>query len=161
MTVTDTDNFTMPTDIEILRTLQDGLPVEPRPYRHAAGLLGMTEEELLSRLRKLIKQGVVKRVAASLNHRKIGLQANAMVAWIVPEEKTDEAGRIAAGLKEVSHCYERETAPGWPYNFYTMIHGRTKADCEDIIEHIAEKTGLSDRAVLYSTREFKKTAPRI
>ncbi len=151
----------MPTDIEILRSLRNGLPVEPRPYESAGGLMDMTGEELLSRLRKMIEQGVVKRVAAVLSHHRIGLQANAMVAWIAPEEKIDEAGRIAAGLKEVGHCYERETAPGWPYNFYTMIHGRTKADCEGIIEHIAEKTGLSDCVVLYSAREFKKTAPKI
>jgi hypothetical protein len=38
-----------------------------------------------------------------------------------------------------------------------MTHGRTKADCEAVLQAISDETGLRDYRVLYSTKEYKKT----
>jgi hypothetical protein len=84
-----------------------------------------------------------------------------MGCWAVPEARIEEVGRLAAGLAEVSHCYQRPAyPPHWPYSLFTMIHGQTKAEVEGIVEELARRTGIQRYEVLYSTREFKKERVR-
>jgi hypothetical protein len=61
-----------------------------------------------------------------------------------------------ASFRGISHCYERPTYPDWPYALFTMAHGRSKEECDAILEAIAEDTGIHERSVLYSSTEFKK-----
>ena len=149
------------TDRKILVATQDGLPLEPEPYAIVARRVGMSEQEVLARLRGMLERGEVRRIGASLAHRRLGFGANAMAVWRVPPEEVERFGRTAAGFAEVSHCYERRVGREWPYNFYVMIHGRAEADCERVIRQICERTGQNDYVALYSTREFKKTWSRI
>ncbi len=81
-----------------------------------------------------------------------------MVVWRVPAKQVEKVGKIMATFKEVSHCYERLTYPGWPYNLFTMIHGRTKEECEEVARKISKATDTKDFKLLYSTREFKKVS---
>ncbi len=99
----------------------------------------------------------MRRYAAVLAHRKAGFTFNGMGVWRVPEERLDECGQTMAASAGVSHCYQRPTYPDWPYNLFSMTHGRTKAECEDVLAAIARETGARRLLVLYSTKEYKKT----
>ena len=61
-----------------------------------------------------------------------------------------------AAVRGVSHCYQRPTYADWPYSVFTMAHGRSKEECDAVLDAIAEQTGIPERATLYSSTEFKK-----
>ena len=58
----------------------------------------------------------------------------------------------------VSHCYDRTTAPNWNYNLYTMIHAKSREECDQIVKNLSELTAINDFQVLYSKKEWKKTS---
>lgn len=144
-------------DIAVIRELQKDLSIEPRPFDALAENIGVSTEELLRAGRDLLERKQMRRFAAVLYHRKAGFRFNGMGVWAVPEEKADEVGMKMASFKAVSHCYLRPTYPDWPYSIFTMVHGRTKEECEAILQSIEEETGIHERDVLYSTKEYKKT----
>ncbi|MBE0522500.1 MAG: Lrp/AsnC family transcriptional regulator [Candidatus Methanoperedenaceae archaeon] len=148
-------------DIKLLRFVQDGIPIEPEPFRKIADELGITEKEVLNRLDNLVKEGVIRRFGASIGHRAIGITANAMCTWNVPDERVEEVGAIMAGFPEVTHCYERPRYPDWKYNLFTMIHAYSREECEKIARQISLETGIKDYSILFSEREFKKTGVRL
>ncbi len=148
-------------DIKLIKHIQDGIPLTKTPYKDMSDKLGVSEQEVTDRLRKLLENGKIRRLAASIAHRKIGITSNAMTVWKVPSDRVDECGKIMASFEEVTHCYERPTFPDWEYNVFTMIHGYTDEECENVIKSIKQKTGLSDYVILYSEREFKKVGVRI
>jgi len=148
-------------DRKILKLTQDGIPVVPEPFNHLAKVLGIPEEEVLTRLNDLLKDGVIRRFGASIGHRAIGITANAMCTWNVPDEKVEEIGAIMAGFPEVTHCYERPRYPDWKYNLFTMIHAYSREECEKIAKEISLASGIKDYSILFSEREFKKTGVRL
>jgi DNA-binding Lrp family transcriptional regulator len=117
----------------------------------------MSVTELLEKARDFLASGMMRRYAAILRHREAGFTVNVMSVWRVPEERGEEAGRIMAEFAEVSHCYQRPTAPGWPYSHYAMIHARSEEEANGVVRRIAARTGLRDYALLRTVREFKKT----
>jgi len=143
-------------DKMFVRVLQDDIPLIEEPFGDAAVRLGVGQEEVLSWLRLAQENGWMRRFAAVLRHRKAGFVANGMVCWRVPEDRIEQIGAAAAAFPEVSHCYQRPTYPDWPYNLFTMIHGKSKAECEEIARRISAATGARDYTILYSVREFKK-----
>lgn len=148
-------------DLELLKVAQDGLDLTERPYRVWGEVLGMGEDEIISRLRAMEGEGIIRRFAATIGHRALGILANALIAWRVPPEKVDEAGAIFAAAEEVTHCYERATALDWPYNIYTMVHSRSREECLQIAERLSSRSGISDYIVLFSEKEYKKISARI
>ena len=148
-------------DIELIKHMQDGIPLTKTPYKDISVALGVTEQEIIDRTKKLLKEGKIRRLAASIAHRMIGINSNAMTVWKVPCNRVDECGKIMAAFEEVTHCYERPTFPDWEYNVFTMIHGYTDEECEDVIARIKQETGLNDYVILYSEKEFKKVGVRI
>ncbi len=146
-------------DREIIQILQRDLPLEPRPFDAWAVAAGRDPDELLTAAEVLRKRTLMRRFAAVLNHRKAGFGANGMAVWRIPEDKLEEIGPQMAAYSAVSHCYKRPTYDDWPYSIFTMVHARSMASCEETIAAIAEEVGYDDpgdRAVLYSTHEFKK-----
>jgi DNA-binding Lrp family transcriptional regulator len=144
-------------EIEVVRVLQRDLPIEPEPFRVWAEKFGIPQEELFAHAQAFQERGVMRRFSAVLRHRNAGFSANAMGVWIVPEERLEEVGRIIAEFAACSHCYQRPTyPPEWPYNLFSMVHGKTAQDCDAVLDAMAEKTGLSGCAKLYSTKEYKK-----
>ncbi len=143
-------------DIAVIRALQGDMPVVAEPYAPAAAELGISEQELLDHLAAMQERGLLRRVAAILYHRRAGFSANGMGVWQVPEERIAEVGCQMAAVRGISHCYQRPTYPDWPYSVFTMAHGRSKEECDAILDAIAEQTGISERATLYSSTEFKK-----
>lgn len=147
-------------DIRVIRAVQDDLPLVPHPFEACAAGQGLTEEELFEGMADLKTRGHLRRVAAILHHRRAGYAANAMAVWAVPEERAEEIGQTMAGFAAVSHCYQRPVYEDWRFNLFSMIHGRKVTDCEEIVGAIKDATGIDDYAVLYSTKEYKKTRVR-
>lgn len=143
-------------DIAVIRALQGDMPVVEEPYASAAAELGITQERLLDHLAGMQERGILRRVAAILYHRRAGFSANGMGVWKVPDEQIFEIGCRMAAVRGISHCYQRPTYEDWPYSVFTMAHGRSKEECDAVLDSIAESTGISERATLYSSTEFKK-----
>ena len=143
-------------DIEVIRAVQGDLPLEPDPFAGYARVLGTTVEGLIGELEDLQLRGYLRRFAAILRHRKAGFGANGMAVWDVPEDDILTVGATMAGYTNISHCYQRPKYEDWRYNLFTMIHARKKGECEDFVAQLAERHGLRDYDVLYSTTEFKK-----
>jgi len=146
------------TDVAVIRALQGPMEVTDRPYDAAADEVGMSTGDLLEHLRGMVDRKLLRRVAAILYHRRAGFSANGMGVWRVPEDQIPEVGARMAAVRGISHCYQRPTYPDWPYSVFTMAHGRSKEECDAILDGIADVHGLhgEDRAVLYSSTEFKK-----
>jgi DNA-binding Lrp family transcriptional regulator len=102
----------------------------------------------------------MRRFSAVLYHRKAGFRANAMGVWRVPDERIEEVGDTFAHYQAVSHCYQRPTYEDWPYAIFSMVHGRTVEECENVLRAMSEESGIAEYASLYSTREYKKTRVR-
>lgn len=145
----------------LLKSTQDGIPIVPEPFREISKEIGIPENEVITRLESLVKNGVIRRFGASIGHRSIGITANAMCTWNVPDERVEEVGAIMAGFPEVTHCYERPRFPGWKYNLFTMVHAYSREECEKIAREISIATGIKDYSILFSEREFKKTGVRL
>jgi DNA-binding Lrp family transcriptional regulator len=143
-------------DVSVIRALQGDMPVIQEPYAPAAAELGMPQDELLGHLQQLQERRLLRRVAAILYHRRAGFSANGMGVWRVPDERVMELGPRMAAFRGISHCYQRPTYQDWPYSIFTMAHGRSKEECDAILDSIAEHTGVAERATLYSSTEFKK-----
>ena len=143
-------------DIETIRATQGPMPVIPEPYAPAAERLGIAQEDVLARLQSLRERDGLRRVAAILFHRRAGFSANGMGVWKVPDDRIMELGPQMAAFRGISHCYQRPTYADWPYSVFTMAHGRSKEECDAILDSIAETTGIGERATLYSSTEFKK-----
>lgn len=147
-------------DKEIIRRLQDGLPLVPRPYKLLAERLGMQEDALIARIKYFIENGQIRRFGATVRHLDLGFKANAMVVWDVPDEKVNDVGRAMAAFDEVTHCYRRPRRTGWPYNLFTMVHGRTRDECVKTAEKLSRATGMDQYRLLFSTAELKKSSMR-
>lgn len=143
-------------DVAVVRALQGDMPVVPEPYAPAAAQVGLPQERFLDHLAGMRERGLLRRVAAILFHRRAGFSANGMGVWKVPEERVLDVGRQMAAVRGVSHCYQRPTYEDWPYSLFTMAHGRSKRECDAILDAIADRTGIRERATLYSSTEFKK-----
>ncbi len=145
-----------PLEIECVRLLQHDLPLQPRPFDVLAKNTGVAADELLATARALQKRGQIRRFGAIVQSRKPGFSASAMGVWIVPAAKVDEIGARMSQNRAVSHCYLRPVYDDWPYNLYTIVHGRSVDECESIINDIATDTGIRDKQALYPTKEYKK-----
>lgn len=147
-------------DKQLVLLLSGDLPETLTPYRDVAlRLQGLAEEELLGSIKRFKKSGILRRFGAVLRHHQAGFAANAMVVYQVPEEEIERTAEAIASSPAVSHCYQRETRPGWPYNLYAMVHGRTKQQCQEVAAGIARSIGNPNYRLLFSVREFKKTSP--
>ncbi|MBO6856407.1 Lrp/AsnC family transcriptional regulator [Roseibium sp.] len=153
-----------PQDRTIVEATQAGLPLVTRPFAVVAESLGLSEAELIDRLKQLKAQGVIRRIGAAPNHYRLGMTANGMTVWDVDDAVVDSLGEKVGALPFVTHCYRRPRAlPGWPYNLFAMVHGETR---EEVIAKRVEISSLLGEAcragdILFSTRILKKTGMRL
>ena len=150
-----------PQEEKILHAIQGSLPLTATPFADIAEQTGVDESTVIDLIREMRDKGYIRRFGATLRHQKAGYSANAMVAWYV-EEGTDisAVGKKMAARPEISHCYERINCMDWPYNVYTMIHGKTKDDCLRVVRELILETGVTQYDLLFSTKELKKTSMR-
>lgn len=145
------------TERAVLRIVQRDLPDSLTPYADIAREAGVTEAFVLDLLSRMKESGAIRRFGASVKHQKTGYTHNAMVAWIIAEEHVDLAGEEAAKNRNVSHCYFRPpSVADWPYTLYTMVHGKTEAECNATIDELAKIPHMGEHAVLKSIKELKK-----
>ncbi|PXF51215.1 MAG: hypothetical protein C4B55_02075 [Candidatus Methanophagaceae archaeon] len=146
-------------DQTILRSTQDGVPLVKEPFAEVAEEAEVSQEEVVARLKKLVSTGVVKRLGVSVNQRRVGIVANAVVAWKVPAERVESVGTLLSGFTEITHCYERATVPGkWEHNLFTVIHGYDRASVEATAKRLSDAVGISEYLVLFSGEQFKRTS---
>jgi len=149
-------------DAALLHAISAGLPLDPRPYARVAEELGMSEAEVMDRIGRLLADGTIRRLGVVVRHQELGYRANAMVVWALPEGRVSELGDRIGRLPFVTLSYRRPQRPGWPYNLFTMIHGRDRAAVLAQVDRIKELCGLKDIdcAVLFSGRRFKQRGAR-
>jgi DNA-binding Lrp family transcriptional regulator len=151
------------TDLAIMRATQAGLSLIPQPYQHIAEQLGLSAEQVMTRLTVMQEHGIIRRIGAVPNHYKLGYRFNGMTVWDIPDDMIDELGQKVGQLAFVSHCYHRPRhLPEWPYNLFAMVHGKSQVEVDKQINQIADLLGgfVHGRDVLYSSRILKKTGFR-
>jgi DNA-binding Lrp family transcriptional regulator len=142
-------------DTEILLALQDGIPIVREPFALVAEHLGIEPDEVMERLHKLRQQKVIRKFKLFIWKRKVGIIANALVVWAVPDNRVHEVAELLSGFEEVTHCYERRTVPDrWRYNLYTVIHGFKRRTVRSFVQMLADTVGAKDYLVLFSVKEF-------
>jgi DNA-binding Lrp family transcriptional regulator len=141
----------------IVQGLQEDLPIVGRPFRVVAERIGVTEGELLAAIRRFKKDGTIRRFGATLRHHRTGFSANAMVVWRAEADDLERVAKVLASFREVTHCYQRPALSGWPYRLFTMIHGRSREECEALARRMAEEAGVTDYRLLFTEEELKKT----
>jgi len=147
-----------PEDKKIIRLIQGDLPISSTPFAPLSQELGITEKEFLKKIRLFVRQGKIRRFGAILRHQIAGYRGNAMAVWSVPEDRIARVSRTMASCPAVSHCYLRSRHVIWPFNLYTMIHGKTAKDCRRTAKKISQETGIENYRLLFSKREHKKSS---
>jgi siroheme decarboxylase len=151
-------------DRAIIAATQDGLPLVPRPFDEVARATGLSAKEVRSRLERMQRDGIVRRVAAVPNHFALGLRFNGMTVWDVDDAEITALGPKVGALEFVTHCYRRPRVDGiWPYNLFAMVHGTTQKEVEEKASRISKILEQACRAsdILYSKRILKKTGLRL
>lgn len=149
-------------DRPLAALLEEGLPLLPRPYAAWAQALGWSEERVLQTLQAWLDQGVLRRFGVIVRHHELGIAANAMCVFDLPDDQVDAYGERLARQAGVSLCYRRERAPGWPYNLFCMIHGREREQVQQTLALARVAAGLEavPQAQLFSRRRFKQCGGR-
>ena len=139
----------------ILSKLQNDLDVIAKPFDFLCSE-GLEEEEVLRIIAELIDKGVIRRIAAVLDHRKLGFVANILFACKVPQDRIAEAGKRLARFGIVSHCYERKTFENWPYNLFAMMHSQSMGEIQHVINKFVEAEKIDSFELLPTAAELKK-----
>lgn len=146
-------------DYQLIEAVQQGLPVTPRPYAAIAAQLNIDEQQVLERLSKLKREGLIKRLGVIVNHRRLGYRANAMLVWDIPDHLVEQIGGHISRFDFINLCYLRpRQGEIWPYNLYCMIHGKSREKVLQQLEHLTQSCGLGQfrREILFSRRCFKQ-----
>lgn len=140
----------------VIRAVQAGFPLVPGPYKAIAEELGMTEAEVLCILRDLKKRGCLKRISVAVQQNSLGYGVNVMLGWQVPEAEVERVGHILVADRHVTHCYERTTMPGFPYNVYAMTHFKSPDEYESFLEKMGAVLREYPFTALPTMQELKK-----
>ncbi|MFC4541261.1 Lrp/AsnC family transcriptional regulator [Halosolutus amylolyticus] len=149
-------------EADLLLAIQDGFPLSRTPYRDVADRIGTDVDDVLAGIERLRDDGCIKRIGCIVNHVVTGFDANCMVVWDVPDERLDDWGERVGSLPYVTLCYHRPRRPehDWPYNLFTMIHGRDPAAVDEKIDELAADHLPVEHERLYSTETLKQTGAR-
>ncbi|WP_135362830.1 siroheme decarboxylase subunit beta [Halosimplex halophilum] len=149
-------------DRRVLLEVQGGFPLSATPYRDVAAAVDAPVADVLASVEKLLADGCIKRIGCVVNHLVTGFDANCMVVWDVPDDELDERGVEVGKLPYVTLCYHRPRRPEreWPYNLFTMIHGREQDAVDAKIDELAAEYLPVTHERLYSTETLKQTGAR-
>ncbi len=150
-------------DMALIKLIQGGLPLQPHPYREIGRQLNISEQEVIDNIARLQTKGIIKRFGVVVRHRELGFRFNAMVVWNIPDEQIAELGHCIGKYSFVTLCYQRpRRLPQWPYNLFSMIHGRDRDEVVANVATLVEQCGLQDieHELLFSNRRFKQRGAR-
>jgi DNA-binding Lrp family transcriptional regulator len=147
----------------LVAATQSGLPLVERPYEAVAATLGTDAAAVRQTLADMLARGLIRRIGAVPHHVRLGFTANGMSVWDVDDAQVDALGEAVGRLPGVSHCYRRPRRPGWPYNLFAMLHGRSRTSVHAQARAIAELLGPACRShdILFSSAVLKKTGLRL
>jgi DNA-binding Lrp family transcriptional regulator len=145
---------------ELVRQLQEDIPLTWEPFAAIAAQLGRPEADVIRQTQDWLAAGVIRRFGAVAAHRELGYAANGMAVFEVPDDRADAFGAALARRAGVTHCYRRATMPGWPYNLFAMVHGRTPEEVRRLVAAAAREAGAGNYDILFSIHEFKKRSMR-
>jgi DNA-binding Lrp family transcriptional regulator len=145
-------------DKRILVALQGDLDDSPEPYARLANELGVSEDEVIHRIKRMLDEGIIRRIGAMIRHIEAGIGFNGMVVWKVEPERVEEVGGLLASFAEVTHCYERPAFGNNGGTLFTMVHAASEQECLDIVRRMSGATGVGDYEILFSERELKKVS---
>lgn len=151
-------------DRAIIQATQAGLPLTSAPYDAVGEQVGVSGEEVMQRMERMLDAGIIRRIGAVPNHYALGFRGNGMTVWDVDDRRAHELGRMIGQLEFVSHAYLRPRhAPEWTYNLFAMVHGSDREEVKTKAAEIRTLLGDDCRAwdVLFSTRILKKTGLRL
>lgn len=161
------ENVCHPTELSAhsrLRVLlEQGLPLTPRPWRALAEQCGLEENEVMVCVRRWQEEKLIKRLGLVVRHRRLGIDANAMVVWNVPDGQVTHVGRALAGESIITLCYRRpRRPPDWPFNLFCMIHGVRREQVLEQLEALIHRHGLAeiDHQVLFSQHVYRQCGGR-
>jgi DNA-binding Lrp family transcriptional regulator len=149
-------------EVDVLLAIQDGLPLTATPYRDVASGIDAPMREVLAAIQHLLDDKCIKRIGCVVNHVRTGFDANCMVVWDVPDAELDARGTAVGALPSVTLCYHRPRRPeqDWPYNLFTMIHGRDPNAVAAEIDTLAAEHLPFPHERLHSTATLKQTGAR-
>ncbi len=151
-------------DRKIISVTQTGFPVNSIPYQTIANSIGTSPDEVITRLENMLASGIIRRIGAVPNHYRLGLKANGMTVWDVPDEQAQTLGKVIGQLDYVSHCYIRPRhLPVWRYNLFAMVHGHTRDEANEKVKQIETLLGDNCNAheTLFSSAILKKTGMQL
>ena len=137
-------------DRSILNQIQSDFPITPRPYRSVAEELGLTEDEVLARIRRLKKSGIIRRIGGNFTPEKLGF-VSTLCAAKVPEEKISQFAQVVNRYPGVTHNYRRANK----YNIWFTFIAPSMEEISASLEQIAVETGVTEILNLPATRVFK------
>ena len=143
----------------LIQATSQGLPLVSRPYAEIAKQIGSTEARVIEGIQGIMQRGDIKRFGVVVRHRKLGYRANGMVVWDIPDERVAEVGACIGQYNFVTLCYQRpRRLPDWPYNLFSMVHGRDQSGVIEQVRSIVEQCGLQQfpHETLFSGRCFKQ-----
>lgn len=153
-----------PEKSRLIRVIQEGLPIESRPYQTIAQKAERTEERVVKLCKQMSAEGIIKRLGCVPNHYKLGVKGNAMTVFDIPDDEIDDIGKRLGQHPDVTHCYERPRhEPIWPYNLFAMVHAPTPGEARDRVNRVKNEHGLRNypSEILFSSRLYKKTGLRL
>ncbi len=146
-------------DLQLLKTIQHGLPITSRPYAEIGKQIGLNETEVIERIALFMQTGLIKRLGVIVKHQRLGYTANAMVVFDIPDHRVSEVGESISKARFVNLCYQRpRQGKQWPYNLYCMIHGKSREKVCQQLQQLIKSRDLDpyDREILFSKQCFKQ-----
>ncbi|HUP66093.1 MAG TPA: AsnC family transcriptional regulator [Thermoanaerobaculia bacterium] len=144
-------------EIEFVRLLQKDLPLHPRPFEALAKTTSLSGEELLEAARGFAARQQMRRYGALVQARRSSFSASVMGVWNVNPADVDRVAQRMAEHKAVSQCYLRPTYDDWPFNVFTVVHGRSVDECEAILAELSDESGIVEMRALFPVKEYKRT----
>jgi len=137
-------------DRALLNEIQTGFPIIGRPFQDLGVRVNCSEEEILTRVRRLKKKGIIRRIGGNFDSKRLGF-ATTLCAAKVPEEKIRGFIEVVNRYPEVTHNYLRDN----PYNiWFTFVARSSELICR-YKEEIKEQTGVKEILNLPAVKIFK------
>ena len=140
-------------DHRILNLIQDAFPLDPKPYRVLAEQVGIPEQEAWQRVQKLRESGIIRRIGAVFDPKKMGFTST-LCAARVPEEKLSAFVDVVNAYPGVTHNYRRSH----DYNVWFTFIASSSEHLNRCLNEIKQLTGIADILSLRSVRTYKINA---
>lgn len=137
-------------DKTIINRIQSDFPITSRPYLRLADELDLTEKDVLDRVARLKRAGIIRRIGGNFVPAKLGF-VSTLCAARVPADKVPDFAAVVNRYPGVTHNYQRDNE----YNVWFTFISPSMDEIETNLKKIAEETGVNDILNLPATKVFK------